>query len=109
LPPVHLRCAAVAGGDLSLTWVRRGRVDADSWLGEDIPLGEESERYRISVATAEGAVRRTIDVDRPRWTYPAALQATDFPSRPAAITIGISQVSLAAGAGVPARQHFTLT
>jgi hypothetical protein len=109
LSPAHMRLARKAGGDVDLSWIRRGRIDADSWLGEDIPLGEESERYRISVATAEGAVRRTIDVDRPRWTYPAALQATDFPSRPAAITIGISQVSLAAGAGVPARRHFTLT
>src|SRR5690606_4112772 len=41
LSPAHLRGGRRAGGDLDLTWIRRGRVDADSWLGEDIPLGEE--------------------------------------------------------------------
>ena len=28
---------------------RRGRFDADTWEGIDIPLGEESELYRLRV------------------------------------------------------------
>jgi len=108
LPPVHLRCAAVAGGDLSLTWVRRGRVDAASWLGEDIPLGEESERYRIEIAPAGGTALRTAETPTPQWTYPAALQALDFPSRPAAAAFTVRQINPSAGAGLPARRTFTL-
>jgi hypothetical protein len=107
LSPVHLHLAP-RGGDLDLSWIRRGRLDADSWLGEDIPLAEQAERYRIIVATAGGAVRRTVDVDTPRWTYMAAWLAADFPSRPATVAVGVSQVSLAAGEGPPARRSFTL-
>src|SRR5690606_180185 len=47
LAPVHLRCERTAGGDAVLHWIRRGRIGADSWLASDIPLGEESERYRV--------------------------------------------------------------
>lgn len=109
LSPVHLRCAAVPGGNLSLNWVRRGRIDADSWLGEDIPLGEESERYRIEVALAGGGgALRTAETPTPQWTYPAALQALDFPSRPAAVVFTVRQISPSAGAGLPARRTFTL-
>jgi hypothetical protein len=41
LRPVHLR-AAGAGPDLAVRWIRRGRIDADSWSGLDVPLGEAS-------------------------------------------------------------------
>ncbi|MEM6618552.1 MAG: glycoside hydrolase TIM-barrel-like domain-containing protein, partial [Pseudomonadota bacterium] len=37
LSPVHLR--AFVGGSLQVTWVRRTRVDGDSWQGLDVPLG----------------------------------------------------------------------
>ena len=108
LSPVHLRCAAASGGNLSLTWVRRGRIDADSWLGEDIPLGEESERYRIEIAPAGGGpALRTVETPVPRWTYPAALHALDFPSRPATFALTVRQIGSSAGAGLPARKTFT--
>src|SRR5690606_12796543 len=46
LSPVHLRGTRI-GGDLQLSWIRRGRIDADKWEGLDIPLGEEREEYRL--------------------------------------------------------------
>ena len=30
-------------------WIRRGRIDGDTWEGVDISLGEESEQYRLRV------------------------------------------------------------
>jgi hypothetical protein len=60
LSPVHLRLQRAGSGDAELTWIRRARLDADSWLSEDIPLGEEFERYRIEIAPAGGAVVRTM-------------------------------------------------
>lgn len=45
LSPVHLR-AEDNGTALKLTWIRRGRVEAESWIGE-IQLGEAVERYRV--------------------------------------------------------------
>src|SRR5690606_13308828 len=58
LSPVHLRAAAAAG-DVTLSWIRRGRIDADSWTASDIPLGEEREEYQVQIAHAGGAVVRT--------------------------------------------------
>ncbi len=108
LSPVHLRGRRLANGDLELTWVRRGRIDADSWLGEDIPLGEESERYRLEFATSAGEVRRAMEVAAPGSTYAAALQAQDFPTRPAEVSLTVRQVSAVAGPGLPARAILTL-
>jgi hypothetical protein len=42
--PCHLRLEG-----RRLSWVRRGRIDADGWDGPDIPLGEEQERYLVQV------------------------------------------------------------
>jgi hypothetical protein len=44
LSPVHLQLQK-DGAELNISWIRRSRVDSDSWLGE-VPLGEEDERYR---------------------------------------------------------------
>ena len=109
LSPVHLRLARRPNGDAELKWVRRGRIDADSWLGEEIPLGEESERYRIEIAPSAGAVVRTVETTEPRWTYAADLAGADFPGRPAEIDITVRQIGAGAGAGLPARKTFTLT
>lgn len=108
LSPVHLRCRRTTGGDLALTWIRRGRVDADDWTGADIPLGEEREEYRIEIAPAGGAVVRTATVNAQAYLYPAAAIAADFGSPPPAIDVTVRQLSLAAGWGLPATRRFAL-
>lgn len=108
LSPVHLRLARRDNGDAVLSWVRRGRIDADSWLGEEIPLGEERERYRITIAPLGAAALRTVETVEPRLIYTQAQQALDFPVRPAAIEVTIRQIGVGAGAGLPGRRQFTL-
>ena len=83
-------------------------MDADSWQSEDIPLGEDFERYRIEVSPVGGAVVRTVEVDRAGWDYSAGDIAADFPARPVAVTVSVRQVSAVAGAGLAARRDFTL-
>ena len=107
LSPVHLK-ARNANGDLHLSWIRRGRIDADNWLGEDIPLGEERETYRVDVAPVGGEPVRSEIVFMPAWTLTAAMMALDFPERPAAIDLTIRQVSAAVGAGIPLRRTIWL-
>ena len=48
LLPCHLRWQETAEG-WRITWTRRGRINADTWEGVDIMLGEESELYRLRV------------------------------------------------------------
>jgi hypothetical protein len=93
--PVHLTASARSDGGLDLEWTRRTRVDGDSWLGEDVPLGEASELYRVQVLGAEGAVLRESDVTAPAWTWSGAARLADA----GAVAIAVAQVSQVYGAG----------
>jgi len=73
--PVHLRAEPKAN-DLDVSWIRRARQDADDWELSDIPLGEDSEAYRVDVYGPSGLLRQ-VEVSEPRWTYTAAMQAAD--------------------------------
>ncbi len=63
LSPVHLKAARTEGGDLSVSWIRRGRIDADAWGTGDIPLGEESEAYLVEISAGGEVVRATETAD----------------------------------------------
>ncbi|MCV0396198.1 MAG: glycoside hydrolase/phage tail family protein [Rhizobiaceae bacterium] len=97
LSPVHVRARMTPAGDVDVTWIRRGRIDADAWLAPEIPLGETAEVYRVEVSAEGGPAVRTVEVAAPSWTYPAALRAGDFPVMPDALDFTIRQM----GAGGP--------
>ncbi len=73
--PSHLR-AVENGGDLTLSWVRRTRIDGDIWGAADVPLGEASEAYLLRVLDGASAVRDAT-LTAPSWSYTAAMQAAD--------------------------------
>jgi hypothetical protein len=108
LSPVHVKATRV-GNDFRLSWVRRGRLDADKWEGSDIPLAEDREEYRIEIAPAGGAVMRTEIVSEPAWLYPAADISADFGTLPAEIDLTLRQLSVAAGWGIPATRRLALS
>ncbi len=97
LSPVHLRAQAQANGDIALSWIRRTRIDGDSWQGLDVPLGEDGELYEIRVVQG-GAVLRQENATGPAWTYSAAAQAADGVASP--YEIQVAQVSTRFGAGI---------
>ncbi|MEM8728392.1 MAG: glycoside hydrolase/phage tail family protein [Pseudomonadota bacterium] len=67
--PCHLSARAANGG-WNLRWVRRGRIDADTWDLDDVPLGEERELYRLRIR-AGSEVLREETVEIPFWHYDA--------------------------------------
>jgi hypothetical protein len=100
LSPAHLRAAKKPNGDIALTWIRRTRTGGDSWTGEDAPLGEAYERYRIEVRrAADGALLRTVETTAPAFTYTAAMQAADFPAGTPALKVRAAQMSDTVGVG----------
>jgi hypothetical protein len=100
LSPAHFRAAKKPNGDIALTWIRRTRIGGDSWTGEDVPLSEAYERYRVEIRRADtGALIRTAETTSPAFTYASALQAADFPGGTPALTIRAAQLSDAVGAG----------
>ena len=94
--PVHLRARAAENGDLAVSWIRRTRIDGDSWEGTDVPLGEESEAYVLRVMRGT-AVLREVALGAPEWIYPAAMQAAD--GGLAGLGLAVAQVSAQFGTG----------
>jgi len=98
--PAHLQAERGPGGDVTVGWVRRTRIDGDRWDGVDVPLGEESESYLVRVATG-ATVRREAIVAGPAWVYPAGMQAADGVTGPFAVEV--AQISATFGPGGVAR------
>ncbi|WP_456238006.1 GTA baseplate fiber-binding domain-containing protein [Mesorhizobium xinjiangense] len=109
LSPVHLRAAGAASGDVDFTWIRRSRVAADAWLEGDIPLGEESEVYRIEIRDGDGDLKRSLTATTNALTYAAADIEADFPDRPVQAEASVSQLSARFGPGPAATLNLTLS
>ncbi|HHS88801.1 MAG TPA: hypothetical protein ENJ26_00355 [Rhodobacteraceae bacterium] len=97
LSPVHLRAEVLPSNDIALSWVRRTRIDGDSWQSVEVPLGEDTELYKIRVVQ-NGAVVRQETATQPNWTYAASAQMSDGVASP--FTIEVAQVSNRFGPGI---------
>ena len=107
LSPVHARARRMADGTLALSWIRRTRIGGDDWTGEDVPLGETEERYRLEILHG-GAVVRTVETGSPSFVYEVADQIADFGAPPTLLEARIAQVASGTGAGVPRVAVFNL-
>jgi hypothetical protein len=96
--PVHVRASRNGSGDLTLTWVRRNRLGADSWEQTDIPMSEASEAYEVDIMDG-ASVKRTLTATSPSVIYTAAQQATDFGSTQGAVSVRVYQMSQVFGRG----------
>lgn len=99
LSPCHLRCER-AGEVVTFAWTRRGRIDADSWLAADIPLGEAEERYLATLLDGSEVVGEAETV-LPRWPVDASLVEGR-----SLLRLRVSQISLVAGPGMVATRDF---
>ncbi|MFT3973801.1 MAG: glycoside hydrolase/phage tail family protein [Amaricoccus sp.] len=93
--PTHLSTLQLSGVGLRLRWVRRTRIDGDSWLGLDVPLGEEREQYLVRLLDDETVLREET-VDSPEFIYSSADQASDGRR---ATAFSVAQISSRFGVG----------
>ncbi|MCA0343461.1 MAG: hypothetical protein LCH99_27500, partial [Proteobacteria bacterium] len=107
LAPVHLRGQRNLDGAVRLSWIRRGRIDSDSWLAAEIPLDEPVEAYRLDILSGETAVR-SVETPAPVFTYPVVQELADFGAPQAALSIRVRQLGRAIPLGLPARATITL-
>ncbi|MEL6435753.1 MAG: glycoside hydrolase/phage tail family protein [Pseudomonadota bacterium] len=98
LAPVHVAGAMSDDGALTCTWIRRTRSGGDSWAAIEVPLGEDVERYRITLAAATGETATTESSEARLSLDANALTALGLPLNQA-LTASIAQVSLTVGAG----------
>ncbi|MDT4880085.1 hypothetical protein FQZ97_1158110 [compost metagenome] len=96
LSPVHLRTEQLANGDLSVHWIRRGRIDADSWMGEDIPLGEEREAYQVEIWQSDALVR-SAKVQTASWIYPVSERLAELDTKEFQIRVAMVSAKTRAG------------
>jgi hypothetical protein len=99
--PVHVKGNRDGSGNLTISWIRRSRVDAEWRDGVGIPLGEESEAYEVDILDGSTVVR-TIPITSPTTSYSATDQATDFGSAQSSIDVKIYQLSAVIGRGYAA-------
>jgi hypothetical protein len=107
LAPVHLRAVRRPDGAIRITWVRRGRIEADSWLTTDIPLDEETEAYRLEILSG-GSPIRTIEVASPAFDYAGAEEVADFGAPQAILTIRVRQLGRKVPLGLAAEKQISL-
>jgi hypothetical protein len=107
LAPVHLRARRGAGGAILFSWIRRGRIDSDSWLSSEIPLDEPNEAYRLDILSGAVPVR-TVETAAPSHAYTAAEELADFGAAQEALTIRVRQLGRAIPLGLPAEATLVL-
>jgi len=103
---VHLRIEPDVDG-LGLTWIRRSRLEGDSWEIPDPPLDADSERYRVSVLDEQETVLRQWEVAAPAASYSDADRLTDTGSLQETVIFEVAQLASSGRAGPPARSVFT--
>jgi hypothetical protein len=97
LSPTRPKAIRTEAG-VALTWLRRTRIDGDSWELAEVPLGEESERYELGILDGEDLLRTEI-VNAPEWLYVAAQELTDFGTPQPEIALSLRQLSTTVGHG----------
>ncbi|MDU8945703.1 baseplate megatron protein TIM-barrel domain-containing protein [Ovoidimarina sediminis] len=94
--PVHLSARPDGTGGHVIGWIRRTRIDGDSWAGMDVPLGEETEAYLLRISAA-GTTLREETLQSPGWIYTAAYKTAD--AAPPVFDVEVAQLSARFGPG----------
>lgn len=99
--PVNIQGARASGtgSDLTLTWKRRARLNAEWVSYVDVPLDELAELYDVEIMNGVNVMRTFSAVTAPTATYTAAQQGSDWGSVPSSFTVNVYQISARYGRG----------
>ncbi len=92
----HLVARGHSGEEVFLSWIRRTRLDGDSWQSIEVPLGEDIESYVIIVNWGVKEVRRA-ETTHAFWIYTRDMQVLDGIS--GSVVISVAQQSAVFGVG----------
>jgi hypothetical protein len=104
--PVNFAGAWNTGtNDIDLTWMRRTRLNGDSWDVPEVPLNEESELYDLEILAGTTVVREVTSLTSPAYTYTAAMQTADFGAlQSSSLKFRVYQISAQVGRGYPGEE-----
>ncbi|WP_270933398.1 hypothetical protein [Falsiroseomonas oryzae] len=102
--PAHVTGTRDASGNLTITCVRRTRMDG-GWADytREVPLNETAEAYEVEILEGGTVVRTITGLFAPTATYSAADQTTDFGLAQASVPVRVYQLSAIVGRGIAAR------
>lgn len=104
--PIGLRACRMGDGTIRIAWTRRSRAGW-AWLdGADIPLGEDDERYRLSL-TSDGTTR-IVETASATFDYAAADQTAGLSAGTSALAVSIAQLGRFGTSDPAATAMFTL-
>ena len=105
--PVGLSARRLGDGTVRFGWTRRSRVGW-GWLdGTDAPLGEEVERYRITLDPGVGGSRSAV-IGLPGFDYDPAMQAADGATGATTIAVRLVQIGALAETAPPCEASFAI-
>lgn len=93
LRPVHGKHTEALSGDIILNWIRRSRMNADTWEVPLTPLDEQNERYQVLVLNSFNEVIRQAEVSQASFLYTNEFRTADFGQTQSSVTFHISQLS----------------
>lgn len=101
LSPVFVQAFQAIGGDWTINWVRRTRIDGEWRDYVDVAIGESAENYAVEIYTsgAYSTLKRTITATTQTATYTNAQQFTDFGEAQRTLYYRVAQVSATVGTG----------
>lgn len=92
----HLTAIRQIDASVAVKWIRRTRIDGDSWQSSEVPLGEEEESYTIRVQSAGLVVRELIAATQ-SWVYTPQMQIADSISATFAVLVAQNSNSFGLG------------
>ncbi len=99
LNPVHLSAKRDAqNDDVNISWVRRTRLNGDSWALSEVPLELVPENYQIDIYDGANIVR-SLESSSSSFIYSSANQIVDFGLLPNNFNFEVAQISATLGAG----------
>jgi hypothetical protein len=101
--PVHLSAKRTTDGSVQFSWIRRTRLEGDTWNGLDVPIGEDRLLFDVRILQGDALLRR-VDVQASSHVYTAADQAAD--GWPQNLVFEVAQVSERFGPGPYGRIEF---
>lgn len=97
LSPVLFRAgrgSSSSTSDLTLSWIRRARVNGYWVSGADVPLDQSAESYALTIMNASGTTVRSITVSAAQsWIYTSANMTADGFAAGSTIKFSIAQNS----------------
>lgn len=97
--PVHVEGSRDGSGNLTITWVRRARVNGGWKDNVDVPLGEAEEVYEADIMDGVDVVRTISGLTSESASYSVVDQVTDFGSAQVSVSVRIYQLSQIKGRG----------